>query len=137
MRLIFTAPIEIDETAQMFKDYLKNTHEAYGIHERTLATFLQVDAREIRKIAERFNKRKYIGHDNTIKYHKHKHLYKRVDKDTDRATKELGTRKWDFIATLKTYQIYLEDFGKSEDTNHTLQIDMLTQLTELMEAQNE
>ena len=131
MRLIFTKAIEQDREAKLFAQKID---EYNGIlSEDVLCTFLATifykpTPRDIRKIAERFNKRKYLNHDNSVKYHKIKGHYHKVIKDSERANKELSTRKWDMISAMKTYKIYLEDFGKFEDNDNAIQIDMMDKL---------
>ena len=107
------------------------------LSEDVLCTFLATifykpTPRDIRKIAERYNKRKYLNHDNTVKYHKIKGHYHKVLKDSERADIELSTRKWDCISAMTTYKIYLEDFGKFEDDDNAMQIDMLDKLIDNM-----
>jgi len=138
-RLIFSKPIELDREANLFIQKIK---EYNGILcDDLLSTMLSRGAtlfspeiitteRDVRKIAERINKRKYINCDNTVKYHKTKGKYFKVLKDTERANKVLNKIKFDAISALTTYKIYLEDMGRFEDVGSSLQLSMLSELLE-------
>ena len=141
MRLVFTKPIELDREAKLFRDKIDQYDGV--LTETTLAAFLSTDEivitkRDVRRIAERFNKRKYIGQSNEIKYHKYKsrlstNKYHKVIKDSERASKEVSVRKWDSISSLTTYKIYLEDMGKFEDDDTAIQLSMIDKLLNKLE----
>jgi len=127
MRLIFTKPIELDYTAIQFQFIIAMSS---GITEQELADRLDITRRDVRKIAERFNKRKYLNCDNTVKYHIYNKMYHQVFKDTERANYEVSVRKWNTISALTTYKIYLEDMGKFEDDDKVIQLSMIDNLVE-------
>ena len=144
-RLIFSRPIEIDRDARLF---IENVNKYNGVLTDDLLAsmlstlFREVNERDVRKIAERLNKRKYIGYTDTTKYHKYKTSHKnatwhKVVKDTDRMKKEVDTRFWDMIATAETYKIYLEDSGLSQSPQNTLQLSMVNQLLGSVESEAE
>ena len=140
MRLIFSKPIELDRDAKLFM--IKVNQYNGVLCDKLLASFLstlfrEVNERDIRKIAERLNKRKYLGYTDTTKYHKIKGKYHKILKDTQKADTVLNTIKFNAIAGLQTYKIYLEDFGKSQDNDNTTQISMINQLLDNYESEGE
>ena len=135
----------------VFKDTREITkQEAYVIeklnqypnmmNEKLLVSFCstldnQLCDRDIREIVGMYNKRKFYNTDNTVKYHKFNGHYHRIVKDSERADMILNKIKFDAIASLKTYKIYLEDFGSFEDDVNAMQIDMLSELIKSMEVE--
>ena len=138
MRLVFTQPIELDREAKLFRDKIDEYNGV--LSEDVLCTFLATifykpTPRDIRKIAERYNKRKYLNCDNSVKYHKIKGNYHKVIKGSERASLVLNKIKFDMIATAKTYKIYLEDFGSFEDDTNAMQINMMSKLISSLEEE--
>jgi len=89
--------------------------------------------RDIREIVGMYNKRKYLNCDNSVKFHKYNNSYHKVIKGSERAKKELLTKKLAMIAGLKDYKIYLEDFGLFEDDSNAMQLSMIDKLLQGME----
>jgi hypothetical protein len=130
MRTVFEKPIPKSELVDLFEKGVQTSRN--GVSERALALVLDIDRRQVRKIAERLNKRGYIDHDNSVKYHvfpiqvkmpsgkkKTIHRYFVVRKRDPRCQELIDKRKWDAIAALKAYKIYLDDLGIQEQGNQT------------------
>ena len=135
-RLIFTAPIELTREAILFRDKIAQYNGV--LSEKTLCTFLsslfnEITPRDIRLIAERFNKRKFINADNNVKFHKTKGKYYKVIETDKKASKVLNMIKFNAIASLKTYKLYLEDWPNIN--NNENQIKMIENVLNEMEIE--
>lgn len=144
MRTVFQEPIEKDEKVLSFEQLLYCNRN--GIKEETIASLLEISGREVRKIAERLNKRKYMNHDNRIKYHVLKvtytdgtkqYRYFRITKESAAARRILEKRKWDAIAAMKAYKMYLDDWQDYSKPQQGMQVDMIDSIIDILESDQE
>ena len=139
MREVFTKPKDQDNTAKMFQELVSSSYN--GITEEQIARILEIPKRQVRKIAERCNKRLYKEYDNRVKYHKIGteqngkivHKYFRIEKGDVYSVGVIDKRKWDAIAALKTYKMYLEDLGSTGRAKDGVQVDMLDYFIDTLE----
>ena len=109
MRNIFSLPQQVTPTATHFQ-WLLNMNDGL-LTEKDLATSLRISKRDVRKIAENFNYRKYINQDNSVKYQVIEKKYHIIVKDHKERDYVVNKRLFAMIKEMKAYKIYIEDLG--------------------------
>ncbi len=96
-RLKFNTPKEPTENEMLFIDYMEDTHDFYGLSERTLSVFLNVSARKLRTYKEKYNNFLFIGIMPQGKIHNINKLYRMIRQDSKYRTRSIYQANYNLI----------------------------------------
>jgi transcription initiation factor IIE alpha subunit len=143
MRTVFEEPTKKTNAAIDIERIIKFNPQ--GLTEKQISSLLGINRRTIRKIIEKLNKRKYIGHNNSIKYHAilvHEErmfgpavdLYKyfMITPYSPHKKTILKKKHTDVVAAIKSYKMYLDDL-RTDHPEDRRQIGMMEDLVNSLE----